>query len=51
MLVTAEKFCAREGIHKSMIEQITKFLRQQTGAEGQNNKPVILESQGGTPEF
>ncbi|KAF4644314.1 PUL domain-containing protein [Toxoplasma gondii] len=30
-LVAAEKFCAREGINKSCLEQITSFIRRNTG--------------------
>eukprot|EP00392_Amoebophrya_sp_AT5.2_P019426 g20256.t1 len=45
-LVTAEKFCAREGIHKSMIEQITAFLRQQTG-NAAGGAPMLGSSSAG----
>ena len=33
-LVVAEKFCARESIHKGMVQQITDYLRQQSGDTG-----------------
>ncbi|CAD7931002.1 unnamed protein product [Amoebophrya sp. A25] len=46
-LVTGEKFCAREGIHKSMLEQITQFLRQQTGSAGGANRAPTLEQRAG----